>query len=329
MSSQSPILEVRDLKKYFPVTRGIIFSKTLGYIQAVDEVSLTVEKGETVGIVGESGCGKTTLGRVILQSIRADGGQVLYAGKDLTQLSDKELLPYRQKIQMVFQDPYSSLNPRKTVGSAIAEPLIAHGIERNRRELKRQAMEIMTTVGLSDFHYDRYPHEFSGGQRQRIGFARSLILRPELLIADEPVSALDVSIQAQILNMMEVLQEKFGLTYIFITHDLGVVRHLCNRVGVMYLGKFVEVAEVEELFENPLHPYTDALLSAVPVPDPEMSRKRILLEGDVPSPFNPPPGCRFAPRCARGIDLCKEKQPKLEEVSKDHLVACYRAGERE
>jgi oligopeptide/dipeptide ABC transporter ATP-binding protein len=328
MPGENIILEVQNLKKYFPVTRGIIFSKILGHIQAVDEVSLKVRKGETVGIVGESGCGKTTLGRVILQNIRPDGGSVLYAGRDITKVSDKELLPYRQKIQMVFQDPYSSLNPRKTIGAAIAEPLVAHGIEKNGRELKRQAMEILTTVGLADFHYDRYPHEFSGGQRQRIGFARSLILRPELLIADEPVSALDVSIQAQILNMMEFLQEKFGLTYIFITHDLGVVRHICNRVGVMYLGKFVEVAEVEELFENPLHPYTDALLSAVPVPDPEMSRKRILLEGDVPSPFNPPPGCRFYPRCALGIDLCQKDQPPLEEVSSGHLVACYRAKER-
>ncbi|MDR5695681.1 MAG: ABC transporter ATP-binding protein [Armatimonadota bacterium] len=316
------ILEVRNLKKYFPITKGFIFQRQVGAVKAVDGVSFTIRRGETLGLVGESGCGKTTTGRVILRLQEPTAGEVIFEGKNVFALNKEELRRMRRDMQIIFQDPYSSLNPRMTVGDIVGEPLEIHNIARGREKLRR-VQELLEVVGLSPYHVNRYPHEFSGGQRQRIGIARALALNPKLIICDEPVSALDVSIQAQILNLLEDLQKEFKLTYLFIAHDLSVVRHISDRVAVMYLGKIVELAPTDQLFENPQHPYTEALLSAVPIPDPEVKRERIILPGDVPSPVNPPPGCRFHTRCLYARDQCRVEEPPLEEVAPGHYAACW------
>ncbi|SHE14001.1 ABC transporter of dipeptides [Chlamydia abortus] len=315
------LLEVQRLKKYFPI-RGGILQKTVGHVKAVDDVSFTLKKGETLGLVGESGCGKSTVGRTILRLNDKTEGQVLFQGTDIHGLPKKELRKLRPRMQLVFQDPYSSLNPRMKIGEAIGEALIDHGIA-DRKEAREQVLEVLNICGLAPYHIDRFPHEFSGGQRQRIGIARALILNPEFIVADEPVSALDVSIQAQIINLLSDLQETKGLTYLFISHDLSVVEHLCTHVAVMYLGSMVEQASREELFRNPLHPYTKALLSAVPIPDPVMRRERIVLKGDIPSPANPPSGCKFHTRCPMAVDQCKSEIPKYREVAPGHHVACH------
>jgi len=321
------LLDVRHLKQYFPVTRGLIIQKKIADIKAVDDVSFQVHRGETLGLVGESGCGKTTTGRSILQLNDITSGEVLYEGVDLTKLKPSQMRPIRRKMQLIFQDPYASLNPRMSVGEIIGEPLVVHNLSRGR-ELRERVEEIMRIVGLNPYFASRYPHEFSGGQRQRIGIARALAVEPDFIVCDEPISALDVSIQAQIINLLEELQEEFGLTYLFIAHDLSVVRHISDRVAVMYLGKLVDVASRAEIYENPLHPYTKALLSAVPIPDPavEARRERILLTGDVPSAMRPPPGCNFHTRCPIAIDYCKQALPELREVGGNHLVACHRVG---
>ena len=321
------LLDVRHLKQYFPVTRGLIIQKKIADIKAVDDISFQVHRGETLGLVGESGCGKTTTGRSILQLNDITSGEVLYEGVDLTKLKVSQMRPIRRKMQLIFQDPYASLNPRMSVGEIIGEPLVVHNLSRGR-ELRERVEEIMRIVGLNPYFASRYPHEFSGGQRQRIGIARALAVEPDFIVCDEPISALDVSIQAQIINLLEELQEEFDLTYLFIAHDLSVVRHISDRVAVMYLGKLVEVASRAEIYENPLHPYTKALLSAVPIPDPavEARRERILLTGDVPSAMRPPPGCNFHTRCPIAIDYCKQALPELREVGGNHLVACHRVG---
>lgn len=315
-----PLLEVKGLKKHFPVSGKL--GRAASSVRAVDGVDLTVFAGETIGIVGESGCGKSTAGRCILRLIEPTEGQILFQGKDIRTLNANELRHLRRDMQIVFQDPFASLNPRKTVGQILVDPLIVHGIG-TPAERQKTVEEMIEIVGLRHEHLKRYPHEFSGGQRQRIGIARALILRPKLIIADEPVSALDVSIQAQILNLMMDLQKDFQLTYLFISHDLSVVRHISDRVAVMYLGKVVEIADKEKLYRNPEHPYTKALLSAVPVPDPDAVRERILLDGDLPSPANPPAGCAFHPRCPVGVDVCKHKQPVLREIGNGHFAACH------
>jgi oligopeptide transport system ATP-binding protein len=320
------ILEVDDLKMYFPVTQGIVFQKKIADIKAVDGISFHIEKGETLGLVGESGCGKTTTGRAVLQLYRPTAGRVRYEGKELTQLKPREIREIRRNMQIIFQDPYGSLNPRMTAGSIIGEPMVIHNTVPNKKERLEQVGELLRTVGLNPYMRDRYPHEFSGGQRQRIGVARALAVRPDFIVCDEPVSALDVSIQAQLINLLEELQEQFQLTYLFIAHDLAVVRHLSDRVAVMYLGKIMELADRVDLYENPLHPYTKALLSAVPIPDPvvEAQRERIILTGDVPSPLRPPSGCVFHTRCPIAIDVCKEEIPTWREASTGHWVACHR-----
>ncbi|MCL6648379.1 MAG: dipeptide ABC transporter ATP-binding protein [Chloroflexi bacterium] len=319
------LLDVRDLVMHFPLTQGIIFQRRVGAVRAVDGVSFTIRRGETLGLVGESGCGKSTTGRAILQLHRPTSGHVYFDGIDLTQLKGEELRRMRRRMQMIFQDPYASLNPRMTVGSIIAEPLEIHNLARGRAKQER-VEELLQVVGLNPYFANRYPHEFSGGQRQRIGIARALAVNPEFIICDEPVSALDVSIQAQIINLLEELQDQFGLTYLFIAHDLSVVRHISDRVAVMYLGRIVEIADRNSLYENPLHPYTKALLSAVPIPDPvvEAKRERIILTGDVPSPVNPPSGCNFHPRCPIAIAECKQIVPPLEEKLPGHYAACIR-----
>ena len=326
-SNGNDILEVRNLQMYFPVTSGIIFQRKVADIKAVDGVTFSIKKGETLGLVGESGCGKTTAGRCILQLYQPTGGDVLFEGQRLNDLSTKEMIPFRRKMQIIFQDPYGSLNPRMTCGDIIGEPLIIHKLTTGKGEYNDRIAELLTVVGLNPYMADRYPHEFSGGQRQRIGIARALAVNPSFIVCDEPVSALDVSIQAQVINLLEELQDQFGLTYLFIAHDLSVVRHISDRVAVMYLGHIVEIADRDELHENPQHPYTKALLSAVPIPDPvlEAERERVVLTGDVPSPMNPPEGCVFHTRCPSMIDDCTLGMPELREVSPGHFVACIRA----
>jgi len=315
------ILEVKNLVKHFPITKGFIFQRQVGAVKAVDDVSFSIRQGETLGLVGESGCGKTTTGRVILRLMEATSGEASFEGRNIFKLSKEELRRMRRNMQIIFQDPYSSLNPRMTVGDIIGEPLEIHNLARGKEKVRR-VQELLDVVGLSPYHANRYPHEFSGGQRQRIGIARALAVNPKLIICDEPVSALDVSIQAQVLNLLEELQKEFGLTYLFIAHDLSVVKHISDRIAVMYLGRIVEVAPTEQLFANPQHPYTEALLSAVPIPDPGMRRQRIILPGDVPSPINPPKGCRFHTRCNYVQDSCRVNDQPLLDVGNGHYVAC-------
>ncbi|WP_461370996.1 ABC transporter ATP-binding protein [Candidatus Darwinibacter acetoxidans] len=316
------LLEVRNLVKHFPIRQGIIFTKQVGAVQAVDDISFTVKKGETLGLVGESGCGKTTTGRVILRLIEPTSGEVIFDGKNVPALPKDELRELRKDMQIIFQDPYGSLNPRMTVGDIIGEPLHIHKLARGPEREKR-VRELLEVVGLSAFHARRFPHEFSGGQRQRIGIARALAVRPKLIICDEPVSALDVSIQAQVINLLQDLQSEFDLTYVFIAHDLSVVKHISDRVAVMYLGKIVELTGKHELYHNPKHPYTQALLSAIPEADPTIKKERILLKGDVPSPINPPKGCRFHTRCPKVMDICKTEEPKFVDSGDGHFVACH------
>jgi oligopeptide transport system ATP-binding protein len=315
------LLKVRNLKKYFPI-RGGLFSREVARVHAVDDVSFDIYPGETLGLVGESGCGKSTTGRAILRLIEPTAGEVSFGGKNVTTLDKRALRSLRKEMQIIFQDPYASLNPRMTVGSIVGEALVIHKLAATKREREERVVKILETVGLSADHLRRYPHEFSGGQRQRIGIARSLAVNPKFIVADEPVSALDVSIQAQIINLLEDLQKQFGLTYLFIAHDLSVVEHISTRVAVMYLGKIVELAPAKELYTNPKHPYTEALLSAVPIPDPTVKRKRILLEGDVPSPIKPPSGCRFHTRCPIRVPACSQNEQVLKEISPGHWVAC-------
>ena len=324
--SDAPLLEVRNLVKHFPAGGGL-FGGTGGVVRAVDGVSFTIARGETLGLVGESGCGKTTTGRCILQLERPTSGQVLFEGRDLTTLDATELRTVRRRMQVIFQDPYSSLNPRMTVGQIIAEPLAVHGIVPDRARRADRVRELLRHVGLLPQHAHRSPHQLSGGQRQRVGIARALAVEPALIVCDEPVSALDVSIQAQIINLLEDLQSTFGLTYLFIAHDLSVVRHISDRVAVMYLGKIVEITDRKALYDDPRHPYTRALLSAVPIPDPvlEARRERIVLGGEVPSPLNPPPGCVFHPRCAIAVDRCSQDIPDLREIRPGHWGACHLA----
>ena len=315
------LIEVEHLVKHFPV-RGGVLMRTVAEVKAVEDVSFAVKRGETLGLVGESGCGKTTIGRMLVRLIDPTSGSIEFEGHDILQAKGAELKDLRREMQIIFQDPYSSLDPRTPVGDSIGEGLLVHGV-RSARERHRQVLEIMRKVGLEDYHYKRYPHEFSGGQRQRIGIARALILRPKFLVCDEPVSALDVSIQSQVLNLLKQLQREFGLTYIFIAHNMGVVEHISDRVAVMYLGKLVELADREELYRNPQHPYTQALLSAIPVHTPKIKRERIILKGDVPSPLNPPSGCRFHSRCPVAIDICSKEEPPLIDLGDGHLCACH------
>jgi peptide/nickel transport system ATP-binding protein len=315
------LLTVKNLKKYFPI-RGGLFSKEVARVHAVDDVTFNIMAGETLGLVGESGCGKSTTGRSILRLIEPTSGDVAFQGRKVTGMDKRALRALRKEMQIIFQDPYASLNPRMTVGSIIGEALVIHKLAPNRKAREERVIQLLETVGLNADHLRRYPHEFSGGQRQRIGIARALAVSPKLIVADEPVSALDVSVQAQVINLLEDLQAQFGLTYLFIAHDLSVVEHISTRVAVMYLGKIVEIAPANELYSNPKHPYTEALLSAVPIPDPTVKRKRIILEGDVPSPVNPPSGCRFHTRCALRVPSCSENDQVLKEISPGHLVAC-------
>jgi oligopeptide/dipeptide ABC transporter ATP-binding protein len=320
-----PLVEVKDLVKYFPV-RGGLLQQVVAQVQAVDGVSFTIHKGETLGLVGESGCGKTTVGRSMLRLIEPTSGEVSFEGVDILHLKGRALKDMRRNIQIIFQDPYASLDPRLPVGESIAEGLKIHRIGKAEAR-KAKVMETLRKVGLEEYHAQRYPHEFSGGQRQRIGIARALALQPKFIVADEPVSALDVSIQSQVLNVLKDLQSEFNLTYLFIAHNLSVVEHISDRVAVMYLGKIVELASRDELYRNPLHPYTKALMSAIPIPDPTVKRERIILQGDVPSPLNPPKGCRFHPRCPIAVVACKHLEPKLEAYGPGHLAACWRINE--
>ncbi|MGK2866311.1 MAG: ABC transporter ATP-binding protein [Mycobacterium sp.] len=324
MSTGEPLLEVTDLVKHFPIKAGAIIEREVARVRAVDGVSLTLHEGETLGLVGESGCGKSTLCRLILQLMAPTSGSVRFEGQELVGRSRRDLRPIRRNIQMVFQDPYASLNPRKRIGQIIGDPIELHGLARGG-EVKRQVQDLLDRVGLQAEHYNRFPHEFSGGQRQRIGIARALALRPKLIIADEPVSALDVSVQAQIINLFEDLQQEFGLSYLFVAHDLGVVRHVSDRVAVMYLGKIVETASATELYGKPFHPYSNALLSAVPIPDPRRNaaRERLILEGDVPSPIDPPSGCRFHTRCRWATEVCTAEEPDMIEREYAHAAACH------
>ncbi len=324
MVSDDHLVEVENLYMYFPVTAGII-QKKVADVKAVDGVSFYIKRGETLGLVGESGCGKTTTGRCILQLYKITGGKILLEGTDLTKLKSRELRKMRRNMQLIFQDPYASLDPRMTAGDIIGEPLLVHNLVKGE-EYREQIAELFRMVELEPYMAVRYPHEFSGGQRQRIGIARALAVRPSLIICDEPVSALDVSVQAQVTQLLMRLRDELGLTYLFIAHDLSVVRYISDRVAVMYLGKIMEITDSDEIYDNPLHPYTIALLSAVPIPDPvvDRQRKRILLTGDVPSPVNPPSGCHFHPRCRMAIDICKEQEPELRDIGSEHWVACHR-----
>ena len=315
------LLRIRNLRKYFPVRSGL-FSRQTGHVHAVDDVSFDIAEGETLGLVGESGCGKSTTGRAILRLIEPTSGEIWFRDRNVTELDERSMRHLRKEIQMIFQDPYSSLDPRMTVGSIIGEALLVHGLAADLKAREERVVELLETVGLSAEHLRRYPHEFSGGQRQRIGIARSLAVSPSMIVCDEAVSALDVSVQAQVVNLLEDLQKKFGLTYLFIAHDLSVVEHISTRVAVMYLGKIVELAPARDLYINPRHPYSEALLSAVPVPDPTAKRRRIILEGDVPSPVTPPSGCRFHTRCALRVPSCSHNEQVLTEVSPGHWVAC-------
>tara|TARA_B100001123_G_scaffold147546_1_gene170960 strand:- start:326 stop:1354 length:1029 start_codon:yes stop_codon:yes gene_type:complete len=326
------LIDVKNLQMYFPVSSGMLFQRTTAYVKAVDDVSFTVKRGETLGLVGESGCGKTTTGRCILQLYKPTAGQVLFNGQDLTAMNSKQMRGMRREMQVIFQDPYSSLNPRMTAGNIIGEPLVVHGLVNSKDEYREKVAELLVNVGLNPYMADRFPHEFSGGQRQRIGVARALSVNPSFIVCDEPVSALDVSIQAQLINLLEELQEQLNLTYLFIAHDLSVVRHISDRVGVMYLGHMVELAERNEIYRNPIHPYTRALLSAVPIPDPvlDAQRERVLLSGEVPSPLNPPKGCVFHPRCPNPTKECSEGlvEMGLIEAEPDHWVdrCCVNCG---
>ena len=326
MTSSQILVQVRGLKKYFPITRGILIQRQVGAIKAVDDVSFDIYRGESLGLVGESGCGKTTTGRTLIQLYRPTAGQVLYDGVDLTREKGQSMRNRRRKIQMIFQDPYASLNPRWTISRIIGEPLQVHKIISARKAQEERVQQLLELVGLDPCHTNRYPHEFSGGQRQRIGVARALASDPEFLVCDEPISALDVSIQAQVVNLLEDLQDKFGLTYLFIAHDLSMVRHICDRVAVMYLGVIVELSDRDEVYDHPQHPYTKALLSAVPIPDPRATRarQRVILEGDVPSPSDPPAGCRFHPRCPIVGEQCRVDIPEWREVAPGHWVACHK-----
>lgn len=314
------LLEVKEIKTHYTINKGFLKKKQV--VKAVDDISFTVYKGETFGLVGESGCGKSTMGRTILRLNEPTSGKIIFDGIDISQLSYRELRQARKRMQMVFQDPYASLNAKKTIRQILTEPLRVHGLYSPKERLDK-VIEMLEIVGLSEYHLDRYPHEFSGGQRQRIGIARAIILRPELIVADEPVSALDVSIQSQVINLLLKLQQEFKLTYIFISHDLGVVRHITDRVGVMYLGKIVELANTEDLYENPSHPYTRSLLSAVPIKHPDEKKERIILTGDVPSPANPPTGCTFHTRCPDCMEICKTVPPRLTKISENHMVSCH------
>lgn len=315
------IVEVKDLVKYFPI-KGGVFQKTIANVKAVDGVTFHIEKGETFGLVGESGCGKTTVGRCVLKLIEPTAGKVIFKGIDITNVKEKELRKLRPKMQIIFQDPYSSLNPRLTIKDIVGEAMVYHNII-NSRDLEKRVSELLTMVGLSPEHINRYPHEFSGGQRQRICIARALSTEPDLIVCDEAVSALDVSIQSQILKLLENIQQRLGVAYLFISHALNVVKYISHRIGVMYLGKMVELAESEELYSNPSHPYTKALISAVPIPNPKVKRQKIVLKGDVPSPINPPQGCRFVTRCPYAMKICGEIEPQLKEISSGHIVACH------
>jgi peptide/nickel transport system ATP-binding protein/oligopeptide transport system ATP-binding protein len=315
------LLEVHNLVKYFPV-RGGVLQRVHGWVKAVDNVGFSIRTGETLGLVGESGCGKTTIGRSILRLIEPTDGEVLFEGQNLISMSNRDLKAMRREMQIIFQDPYSSLDPRSQIGNIIGEGLAVHGV-RDAEERRARTLEMLKTVGMSEDHLRRYPHEFSGGQRQRIGIARALILRPKFIVCDEPVSALDVSIQSQVLNLLRDLQHEFDLTYLFIAHNLSVVEHISDRVAVMYLGKIVELSDRFQLYKKPLHPYTQALMSAIPIPNPSIKRERVILEGDVPSPLNPPVGCRFHPRCPKAMDICSQQEPALVEVEPDHHVACF------
>ncbi|NLJ25176.1 MAG: dipeptide ABC transporter ATP-binding protein [Firmicutes bacterium] len=318
----APLLEVKDLIKHFPIHKGFIVSKQVGAVKAVDGVSFSINRGETLGLVGESGCGKSTTGRLILRLIEATSGEVWFEGRNILDLGREEMRELRRDMQIIFQDPYASLNPRMTVGDIIGEPLQIHGIARGR-EQEQRVRQLLEVVGLASYHARRYPHEFSGGQRQRIGVARALAVNPKIIVCDEPVSALDVSIQAQVVNLLQDLQAEYGLTYLFIAHDLSVVKHISDRVAVMYLGKIVELTDKESLYDKPLHPYTRALLSAIPIADPTLTRDRIILEGDVPSPINPPSGCRFHTRCSEAKEICRQEEPVFADAGGGHLVACH------
>lgn len=315
------LMEVRDLTKYFPITGGL-FSRVVGQVKAVDGVSFDLRRGETLGLVGESGCGKTTTGRAVLRLIEPTSGTIKFEGKDITHVNKQQMRALRRQMQIIFQDPFGSLNPRMSVGQIIEEPLVIHHMG-SRKEREARVRELLDVVGLASYHLRRYPHEFSGGQRQRIGIARALALNPKLIVADEPVSALDVSIQSQILNLLEDLQAEFGLTYLFIAHGLNVIRHISDRVGVMYLGAMAEIASSEDIYRKPLHPYTEALFSAIPIPNPDIKRERIILQGDVPSPVNPPAGCRFHTRCPIAQEKCRIDRPILKQSEPDHWVACH------